>query len=108
MQVRLLGETPDNYADFGKMDCGRLADRAARLCLQQHIDERAAFKGLFAKPAIEYVENRQQPRLGASGAPPIHDTLKRFEATGSPIMTNGEQRLARMPPIQPPTPSAAA
>src|ERR1700722_214958 len=70
LQVCLLCKAPDESADFGKMDRSCLADRATWFCFQQHIDERTALKGLFSKPAVEHVENCQQPSVGTSRAPP--------------------------------------
>ena len=45
------------------MNGGRFADRAVRFRLQQNIDERAALERPLMKPAIEYIEDCQQPSL---------------------------------------------
>ena len=53
----------DDGADLGQMNGGRLAHWAVRFRLQQCIDERAALERGLVKPAVENVEDGQQPRF---------------------------------------------
>ena len=53
----------DDGADLGQMNGGRLANWAVRFRLQQCIDERAALERGLVKPAVENVEDGQQPRF---------------------------------------------
>jgi hypothetical protein len=75
-------------------------NRAARLRFQQDVDERTPLKRPLPEPAVENIEDRKEALLGVLAAAleeqdaAVADTIARFEATGSPIISDGEQRVS--------------
>jgi methionine synthase II (cobalamin-independent) len=50
----------DDGANLGEMDRGGTAHRALDIGFEQHVDERAPLKRRLVKPAVEYIEDREQ------------------------------------------------